>query len=124
MGKQACVYIFGAPLFESKECADLRRNDRTDRKEIEEASDVAKKQSTNERKIANTYSRNFGTGETPLEGIAGGLIGAAQNVGCSLLGVNCNASQAMPFDPTALLQPLVIGGLGLGAIYLVTKGMK
>lgn len=85
-----CVNIFGIPILEDKECADARRNDRNKRKSIEEASDVEKKRIEESSDVQKTIARNYGTGETPLEGIVSApfnfLSGAVDTAGGLLAG--------------------------------------
>lgn len=89
------VYVFGIPLWEGPRAADCRRNDRTDRRAIEEASDVAKAGERTDRTEFRSYEdayqtffRNYGTGVTPLEGAVVGVadagFGAYGQIGSAL----------------------------------------
>lgn len=53
-----CVNFLGIPLLEDSDCADRRRKRSNERKAIEEASDVAKRESKDDRRETNTFNRN------------------------------------------------------------------
>lgn len=76
-----CINLFGIPLIEDGACAAKRREQRNEKKSIEEASDVAKKQAAeeghsenvynrNQQQLGSSIARNYGTGEG-----AGGFVG-------------------------------------------------
>lgn len=78
-----CLYVLGIPVYEDSECAEKRRNDRTDRKDIEEASDVEKNASNNERKTLNTALRNAdgeSAGQELFQGVGSAASGALGGV--------------------------------------------
>lgn len=64
MAKGACWHIFGIPVLEVGESGRKCRQQRLDARS-------SRNQSNNERKVANTWARNFGTGTTPGEEIVG-----------------------------------------------------
>lgn len=83
-----CVNFLGIPLIEDRECAESRRRARNRRKQIEEDSDVAKRESKDDRREANVYNRNaqqlgssiarnYGTDDDPNFGelLSGTILG-------------------------------------------------
>lgn len=123
-----CLYVLGIPVYEDSDCAEKRRNDKNVRKDIEEASDVAKNESNNTRKVANTALRNAdgesagqelfqGVGAA-AEGALGGVAGIYSSV-FSNLGLGGLLGGGVP-GQTVDLTPYLIGGAVLigGALYL------
>lgn len=84
------IYIFGIPIIEGPKAKQARKELNNDRKAIEEASDVAKNESDNERKVENTIARNEQQalssafrnldGSNPAESITASIAGAVPAV--------------------------------------------
>ena len=129
------VYLFGIPLFEDARAADKRRNDKTDRREIEEASDVAKRQSKDRRRVANTSSRNEqqtlssyfrnADGSNPSESIAGSIAGAVPGLAGAIAGAFNPLSGLFGGGgisaPAIDMNTLLIGGLIIGGLAIATR---
>lgn len=132
------IYVLGIPLIEGPKAADKRRNDRTDRREIEEASDVAKRKSKDKRRIENTESRNEqqvlssywrnADGSNPSESIVGSIAGAVPGTVAGIASaINPLAglgsfwgslgSSAPPLD----LNTILVGGLIIGGLVIATR---
>jgi hypothetical protein len=115
------VYVLGIPIWEGPRAADCRRGDKTDRVTVRQENRTErqgkrqeeKSERTEDRSYEDAYQtffRNFGTGETPLEGAWGATMGAYGQIGSSLAPVALmGATGGLSSIPSA------IGGL-LGSV--------
>lgn len=110
------LYILGIPIVENAAEADKRRNDRTHRKEIEEASDVARWTTNSQEAATKVAYRNL-DGSAPGEAIVETVGRTASDVAGAYFGRGGGQS-APAMDSTTML---LIGG-GLLAVFLISGG--
>lgn len=107
-----CINILDIPILEDRECRAEREENATEKFTVKQENKTARTIARSEEDVYQSYFRNFGTGETPLEGSIGSVADAYGQIGAAVapLGVAA-ATGGTSLLPSALTS--LLGGFGL-----------